>query len=91
MIPLTAIVDGKEFPMLTGETVEEAEQSCRDRFGARFEGFAEVSLEIRARSAWSRYRAKQMSRKELEDWLGRQGENEKAIREIFNRQIQTKL
>lgn len=84
MIPLTAIVDGKEFPMLTGETVEEAEQSCKDRFGARFEGFGPVSLETRARSAWSRYRAKQMSRKELEDWLGRQGEDEQAIRDIFN-------
>lgn len=91
MIQLTAIIAGQPCTMLTGETIEGAEQSCRDRFGARFEGFAKVSLEIRARSAWSRYRAKQMSRKELEDWLGRQGENEKAIREIFNRQIQTKL
>jgi len=36
VIQLTAIVDGKQATMLTGNSIEEAERSCRDRFGAMF-------------------------------------------------------
>lgn len=90
MIRLTAIVDGKPFTLLTGETVDEAERSCRDRFCERFEGFEGVTLEVRAQSAWSRYRDKKMTRRELEAWLSEQGDDEQAIRDLFNRQRQTR-
>ena len=84
MIQLTAIVDGKRSVMLTPNSIEEAEQSCRDRFGAdRFEGFAPIPIEIVARSKWKQYRAKEISRAGLDEWLkGR--EDEKAIRKLFN-------
>lgn len=84
MIQLTAIVDDKRATMLTELSIEQAGQSCRDRFGARFEGFAPVPLETVARAKWAEYQAKQVSRPELERWLAEQQE-EQAIRALFNR------
>lgn len=69
--------------MLTQESIEGAERSCRDRFGKRFEGFAPVPVEVRARSKWAEYRAKQINRAELEEWLKGQ-DDESEIRDIFN-------
>lgn len=83
MIQLTAIVGGKRATMLTDNSIECAERSCRDRFGARFEGFAPIPTEIKARSKWAEYRAKQISREELEAWLTVQ-DDEAEIRAIFN-------
>lgn len=83
MIQLTAIVDGKRSVMLTGESIEEAERSCRDRFGARFEGFGPIPTETKARAKWAEYRAKALTRDELEAWLKDQDEEQK-IRAMFN-------
>lgn len=83
MIQLTAIVDGKRATMLTDASIEDAWSSCRSRFGARFEGFAPVPTEIKARSKWADYRAKQISREELEAWLTGQ-DDEAEIRKLFN-------
>lgn len=83
MIQLTAIVDKKHCLMLTGNSIEEAERSCRHRFGTRFQGFAPIPAEIRARSKWAEYRAKEISRAELEAWLAEQ-DDEAEIRELFN-------
>ena len=86
MIQLTAIVDGKRSVMLTGESIEEAERSCRDRFGARFEGFGPIPTETKARAKWAEYRAKAITRDELEAWLKEQAaEDEKQIRGMFNK------
>lgn|GEM_PF-1070411 len=84
MIQLTAIVDGKRSVMLTGATIDEAYQSCRDRFGARFEGFAPIPPETKARSMWGEYTAKRISRPELEVWLKKQ-DDEQEIRAMFNK------
>jgi hypothetical protein len=83
LIQLTAIVDGKRSVMLTGESLEEAERSCRDRFGARFEGFGPIPTETKARAKWAEYRAKAITRDELEEWLKDQ-DDEQEIRAMFN-------
>lgn len=83
MNQLTAIVDGKRCTMITGEAIEEAARSCRDRFGARFTGFARIPTETKARSKWGEYREKQISREELEAWLTEQ-DDEAEIRKLFN-------
>ena len=84
MIQLTAIVAGRSFPMLTGEPIAEAARSCRDRFGARFEGFAPISVEIVAKAKWAEFKAGDVSRAELEAWLGGQ-DDEQEIRACFNK------
>lgn len=83
MIQLKPIIDGNESIMLTDNSIEEAGKSCRHRFGKRFQGFASIPTEIKARSKWEQYRAKQVSRAELEDWLTGL-EDEAEIRAIFN-------
>jgi len=83
VIQLTAIVSGRSFPMLTPEPIAEAARSCRDRFGARFEGFAPIPVEIVARSKWAQYRCGDVTRQELELWLGGQ-DDEQEIRQLFN-------
>jgi len=83
VIQLTAIVDGKRSVMLTGENIEEAERSCRDRFGRRFEGFGPIPTETKARAKWAEYRAGAITRDELEGWLKDQ-EDEQEIRAMFN-------
>ena len=70
--------------MLTGESIEGAHRSCRDRFGARFEGFAPIPVETVARSKWAEYQTKKITRAELEVWLAEQ-EDEQEIRVIFNK------
>ena len=84
MIQLTAIVDGRRCTMLTGNSIEEARRSCIDRFGARFEGFAPIPVEMVAKAKWAEYRAKQITRAELEAWLAEQ-EDEQEIRACFNK------
>ena len=84
MIQLTAIVDGQPSAMLTGNSIEEARRSCIDRFGARFEGFAPIPVETVAKAKWAEYRAKQITRAELEAWLAGQ-DDEQEIRVIFNK------
>jgi len=84
VIQLTAIIDGKRATMLTGEPIAEAARSCADRFGARFEGFAPIPVEIVARSKWSEFKAGDVSRAELDLWLKDQ-DDEQEIRAIFNR------
>lgn len=84
MNQLTAIVDGKRCTMLTEETIEGAARSCRDRFGARFEGFEAIPTEVKARSKWTEYQNKKISRPDLEAWLAEQ-EDEQEIRAMFNR------
>ena len=84
MIQLQAIVNGRRATMLTGSTIDEAAASCRDRFGARFEGFDLIPATTKARSVWGEYRAKRMTRAELEDWLSEQ-EDEAEIRAELNR------
>ena len=84
MIQLTAIVSGRSFPMLTPEPIAEAARSCRDRFGARFEGFAPIPVEIVARSKWAQYRCGDVTRQELELWLGGP-DDEQEIRACFNK------
>ena len=83
MIQLTAIVDGKRSVMLTSESIEEAERSCRDRFGHRFEGFGPIPTETKARAKWAEYRARAITRDELEGWLKDQ-DDEQEIRVMFN-------
>jgi len=85
VIQLHAIVDGHESIMLTGLSIEESAQSCRDRFGAdRFEGFAQIPVEVVARAKWAEYRAKEITRAELDEWLkGR--EDEQEIRAELNK------
>jgi len=61
VIQLTAIVAGRSFPMLTPEPIAEAAKSCADRFGARFEGFAPIPVEIVARSKWAEFKAGDVS------------------------------
>jgi len=70
--------------MLTPEPIAEARRSCRDRFGARFEGFAPIPVETVARSKWAEYQTKKITRAELEVWLAEQ-EDEQEIRVIFNK------
>ena len=84
MIQLTAIVDGKRCIMLTGESIEEAANSCRDRVGARFEGFAPIPVEIVARAKWAEFKAGDVSRADLEAWLSGQ-DDEQEIRACFNK------
>jgi len=83
VIQLQAIVNGRRATMLTGAFIDEAAASCRDRFGARFEGFEPMPTEVRARMKWSEYRNKKISRPELEAWLAQQ-DDEVEIRAIFN-------
>jgi len=83
VIQLNAIVDGKRATMLTSESIQNAERSCLDRFGKRFEGFEPIPIEVVARSKWAEYRAKEVTRAELENWLAEQ-EDEQVIRGIFN-------
>ena len=80
---MTAIIDGQHATMLTGEPIAEAARSCADRFGARFEGFAPIPVEIVARSKWAEFKAGDVSRADLELWLGGQ-DDEQEIRVIFN-------
>ena len=70
--------------MLTPEPIAEARRSCRDRFGARFEGFAPIPVETVAKAKWAEYRAKQITRAEMEAWLAEQ-DDEQEIRVIFNK------
>jgi len=84
VIQLTAIIGGQHATMLTPEPIAEAARSCRDRFSSRFEGFAPIPVEIVARAKWSEYRAKEISREELNEWLAGR-EDEAEIRAIFNR------
>jgi len=89
MIQLTAMIDGKRCIMLTGESIEEAANSCKDRVGARFQGFAPIPVETVAKDKWTQYRRGDLSRQELELWISGQ-ENEQEIRRIFNRFIDSK-
>ena len=84
MIQLTAIVSGRSFPMLTGESIAEAARSCRDRFGDRFQGFAPIPVEIVARSKWTEFKAGDVTRQELDLWLKGQ-DDEQEIRACFNK------
>jgi len=84
VIQLTAIIDNKRATMLTGEPIAEAANSCRDRVGRRFQGFAPIPVETVARSKWAEFKAGDVSRAELDLWLKDQ-DDEKAIRVIFNR------
>ena len=85
MNQFTAIIAGKRCTMLTGESLEEAARSCRDRFGERFEGFEPVPIEAQARIKWGDYRAKRITREALEAWLKEQSqEDEKQIRSMYN-------
>jgi len=83
MIQLVATVGGKKCRMLTDNTIEQAERSCRDRFGDRFTGFEPIPTEIKARSKWGEYTRKEVSRQDLEAWLAQQ-DDEAEIRELFN-------
>jgi len=69
--------------MLTGERLDEAYQSCKDRFGSRFEGFAPIPVETVARAKWAEFKAGDVSRAELDLWLKDQ-DDEQEIRVIFN-------
>ena len=84
MIQLTAIIDGQHATMLTGEPIAEAARSCVDRFGARFEGFAPIPVEIVARAKWAEFKAGDVSRADLEAWLSGQ-DDEQEIRACFNK------
>ena len=84
MIQLTAIVDGKPCTMLTGESIAGAVQSCKARFGARFQGFAPISAETLARAKWSEFKAGDVSRQDLDLWLKGQ-DDEQEIRACFNK------
>ena len=81
---LSPVIEGISITMLTGESIEGAHRSCRDRFGARFEGFAPIPVETVARSKWAEYQTKKITRAELEVWLAEQ-EDEQEIRVIFNK------
>ncbi|OEY66813.1 hypothetical protein [Marinobacter sp. X15-166B] len=85
MIQLTAIVKGTASTVLTGRTLDEAAESCRDRFGNRFEGFAPMPLEVEAGIRWIEYRERRTTRVDLEAWLsGLDEADERAARDIFN-------
>ena len=79
MIQLNAIVDGKRATMLTSKSIQNAERSCLDRFGKRFEGFEPIPIEVVARAKWAEYRAKEITRAELEDWLAEQDRQEAIV------------
>jgi hypothetical protein len=79
VIQLNAIVDGKRATMLTSESIQNAERSCLDRFGKRFEGFEPIPIEVVARAKWAEYRAKEITRAELEDWLAEQDRQEAIV------------
>ena len=83
MIQLTAIIDGQHATMLTGEPIAEAARSCADRFGARFQGFAPIPVEIVARAKWAEFKSGDVDRAQLDAWLSGQ-EDEQEIRVIFN-------
>lgn len=89
MIQLNAIIDGKPSVMLTGAFIDEAAASCRDRVGARFEGFGPIPPETKAKSLLGEYRAKRMTRDQVEDWLAEQ-EDEQEIRTELNRMRQAR-
>ena len=78
------MIDGKRCIMLTGESIEEAANSCRGRVGGRFQGFAPIPVETVARSKWAEFKAGDVSRAELDAWLKGQ-DDEQEIRAIFNR------
>ena len=80
---LHPIIDGKRATMLTGEPIAEAARSCRDRFGDRFQGFAPIPVEIVARSKWAEFKAGDVDRADLDDWLSGQ-DDEQEIRQLFN-------
>ena len=84
MIVLSPVIEGISITMLTGESIEGAHRSCRDRFGIRFEGFEPIPVETVAKAKWAEYRAKQITRAELEAWLAGQ-DDEQEIRVIFNK------
>ena len=84
MITLYPIIDGQHATMLTGEPIAEAARSCRDRFGDRFQGFAPIPVEIVAKAKWAEYRCGDVTRQELELWLGGQ-DDEQEIRVCFNK------
>ena len=86
MIQLLAIVNGRRATMLTGQFIDEAAASCRDRFGKRFEGFDPIPPDTKARSVWGEYRAKRMSREQVEAWLNKQ-DDEQEIRAELNRMM----
>ena len=70
--------------MLTGERLDEAHKSCKDRFGkSRFQGFAPIPVETVARAKWAEFKAGDVSRAELEAWLSGQ-DDEQEIRQLFN-------
>ena len=83
MITLYPIIDGQHATMLTGEPIAEAARSCRDRFGDRFQGFAPIPVEIVAKAKWAEFRSGDVSRADLELWLGGQ-DDEQEIRQLFN-------
>ena len=83
MIVLSPVIEGISITMLTGESIEGAHRSCRDRFGIRFEGFAPIPVETVAKAKWAEYQAKKITRAELEAWLAEQKE-EQEIRKRFN-------
>jgi len=83
VIQLTAIIDGQHATMLTGEPIAEAARSCADRFGARFQGFAPIPVEIVARAKWAEFKSGDVDRAQLDAWLSGQ-EDEQEIRVIFN-------
>lgn len=62
----TAIIDGKRCTMLTDESMEGAAASCRDRVGARFQGFETIPTKVKAQRKWVEYRHKKISRQQLE-------------------------
>ena len=78
------MIDGKRCIMLTGESIEEAANSCRDRVGGRFQGFAPIPVETVARSKWAEFKAGDVSRADLEAWLSGQ-DDEQEIRACFNK------
>jgi len=84
LIQLQAIVNGRRATMLTGQTIDEAARSCRDRFGDRFQGFDAIPPATKASSVWGEYRAKRMTREQVEDWLEKQ-DDETEIRAELNR------
>jgi hypothetical protein len=84
VIQLTALVDGKRSVMLTPSSIEAAAKSCIDRFGSRFEGFAPIPIETVARSKWAEFKAGDVTRQELDAWLGGQ-DDEQEIRACFNK------
>lgn len=86
MIQLNAIVDGQPCTMLTGSSIEQAAESCRHRFGKRFNGFGTIPPETKAKSILGEYRAKRMSRDQVEAWLAEQ-DDEQEIRAELNRMM----